>query len=82
MGRKFFIRYIGIEYLGISGLFSNILTLLSMADLGLGTAMNVSLYKPIAMQDTKKLSALMNYYRYLYFIIAISVTIKIGRAHV
>ncbi len=75
MGRKFFIRYIGIEYLGISGLFSNILTLLSMADLGLGTAMNVSLYKPIAMQDTKKLSALMNYYRYLYFIIAISVTI-------
>lgn len=54
ISRRFFIQYIGVEYLGINGLFSNILTLLSMADLGLGTAMNVSLYKPIAENDTKK----------------------------
>lgn len=75
VGRKFFIQFIGVEYLGINGLFGNVLTLLSMADLGLGTAMNVSLYKPIAENDTKKLSALLNYYRHLYYVIAIAVTI-------
>ena len=36
ISRKFFIEYIGVEYLGINGLFANVLTLLSMADLGLG----------------------------------------------
>ena len=70
VSRKFFIQYIGVEYLGINGLFSNILTLLSMADLGLGTAMNVSLYKPIAENDTRKLSAMLTYFRKLYFFIA------------
>lgn len=75
IGRKFFIQYIGVEYLGINGLFSNILMLLSMADLGLGTAMNVSLYKPIASGDEKKLCALINYFRKIYIIIAVAVTI-------
>ncbi len=75
ISRRFFIQYIGVEYLGINGLFSNILTLLSMADLGLGTAMNVSLYKPIAENDTKKISALLNYYKKLYLFIALGVTI-------
>lgn len=73
ISRKFFIQYIGVEYLGINGLFSNILTLLSIADLGLGTAMNVSLYKPIAENDTHRLSAMMNYFRKLYTIIAVGV---------
>lgn len=75
IGRKIFIQYIGIEYLGINGLFYNILTLLSMADLGLGTAMNVSLYKPIAENDIRKLSALLNYFRQIYCFIAIAVTV-------
>ena len=75
VSRKFFIQYIGVEYLGINGLFGNILTLLSMADLGLGTAMNVSLYKPIAENDTRKISALLNYFRTLYIYIAIGVTL-------
>jgi len=75
VSRKFFIHYIGVEYLGINGLFSNILTLLSMADLGLGTAMNVSLYKPIAENDVKKLSALLNYFKKIYYLIAVAVTI-------
>lgn len=70
LSRRVFIQYIGIEYLGINGLFANILTLLSMADLGLGTAMNVSLYRPIADKDTNKLAALMNYFQKLYYIIS------------
>ena len=73
ISRKLFIKYIGIEYLGINGLFANVLTLLSLADLGVGTAMNVSLYKPIAEHDTRKLSALLNYFRQLYHLIAITV---------
>ena len=79
ISRKFFIMYIGVEYLGINGLFSNVLTLLSMADLGLGTAMNVSLYKPIAENNTEKITALLNYFKSIYRIIAIAVTV-IGMA--
>ena len=75
VSRKFFIDYIGVEYLGIHSLFANILTLLAMADLGLSTAMNVSLYKPIAENDTKKLSALINYYKKIYNVIAVVVAI-------
>lgn len=70
ISRKLFITYIGIEYLGINGLFSNILSLLSMADLGFGTAMSFSFYKPLAENDTRKLSALINFYKGVYRIIA------------
>ncbi len=75
VGRRFFIRYIGIEYLGINGLFANVLTLLSLAELGVGTAMNVSLYKPLAQKDTKRLSALLDCFRRLYVLIAIGVAV-------
>ena len=75
VSRRIFIRYIGLEYLGINGLFANVLTLLSMADLGLGTALNVSLYRPIAQNDTKKITALLNYFRTIYTYIAIGVTV-------
>ncbi|NLE64288.1 MAG: oligosaccharide flippase family protein, partial [Bacteroidales bacterium] len=75
ISRKFFIDIIGVEYLGIHGLFANILTLLSMADLGLGSAMNVSLYKPIANNDSKKTAALLNYYKKVYYYIALVIAI-------
>ena len=75
ISRKVFIHYIGVRYLGINGLFSNVLTLLSLADLGLGTAMNVSLYKPIAEHDTEKVSSLLWFFRRIYFLIALAVTL-------
>lgn len=75
ISRKFFIKYIGIEYLGINGLFANVLMLLSLADLGIGTAMNVSLYKPIAEKDTKALSAIIGYFKKIYWGIAAVVTV-------
>lgn len=75
--RKVFINYIGVAYLGINGLFANILTLLSMADLGLATAMNVRLYKPLAENDKDKLAAILNYFKKIYWIIAI-VVLAIG----
>ncbi len=71
--RRIFVEFIGVHYLGINGLFANVLTLLSLADLGLGRAMNVSLYRPIADNDTQHLSALLNYYKKLYHYIAAAV---------
>lgn len=75
ISRKIFIQYIGVEYLGINALFSNVLTLLSMADLGVGTAMNVSLYEPIAKNDTERLAALLGCFRKIYCAIAAVVTV-------
>ena len=75
ISRKFFIKYIGVEYLGINGLFANVLTLLSLVDLGIGTAMNVSLYKPIAEKDTKTLAAIIGYFKKIYWGIAVAVTV-------
>ena len=66
ISRKLFITYIGIEYLGINGLFSNILSLLSMADLGFGTAMVFSMYKPLAENDEYKLAQLVQLYKKIW----------------
>lgn len=66
IGRTVFIKQLNIEYLGINGLFSNILTLLSLAELGIGTAITYMMYKPIADNDTEKIAALNNLYRQVY----------------
>lgn len=68
--RTVFIIYIGIEYLGVNGLFVNILTVLSLAELGFGTAMTHSLYKPIAQDDKAKIQALMKLYKKVYRYVA------------
>ncbi|MBQ7170772.1 MAG: sugar translocase [Clostridia bacterium] len=72
-GRTVFIHVLGSTYLGVSGLFSNILTLLSFAELGIGQAIVFSLYKPIAENDEDKICALMRLYekayRFLFFLV-------------
>ncbi|MFY0758467.1 sugar translocase [Metabacillus dongyingensis] len=73
--RTVFIYTLGIEYLGIEGLFTSILIMLSLANLGFDTAMIYSLYKPIAEEDKYKIQALMNLYKKAYRIIAIVVLI-------
>ena len=69
--RTIFIHTLGVEYLGINGLFSNILTFLSLAELGIGNAIIYSMYKPLAKNDKKKLTALMKFYQKMYHIISI-----------
>ena len=64
--RTVFINILGSSYLGISGLFNNILSLLSLAELGVGQAITFSLYKPIAENDTKKIASLMAIYKKIY----------------
>ena len=73
--RTVFIKKLGIDILGINGLFSNILSVLSLADLGINTAMMYSLYKPLHDGDKEKISGLLNYYRKLYNRIALSISI-------
>lgn len=75
VSRIFFIKYLGAEYLGIDGLFTNILTILSLAELGVGSAMTFSLYKPIAEENKEKIKSLMNLYKISYRIIGIIVII-------
>lgn len=69
INRTFFIYFLNVTYLGVSGLFSNILSMLSLAELGIGTAIIYKLYKPLAEKDTKQIQALMNFYKNAYQVI-------------
>ena len=73
--RRVFIKTLGIEFLGISGLFNNILAVLSLAEMGVGTAMSYSMYKEIANSNTEKLTELNNYYKTIYNRIAIIILV-------
>ena len=66
LGRTIFIKTLGTEYLGINGLYTNILTVLSLTELGIGNVLTFSLYKPLAENDEEKLSNLMFFYKKLY----------------
>lgn len=73
--RTIFINTLGSSYLGINGLLTNIISIFSLADLGIGTAIIYSLYKPIFESDYQKISKLMNFYRNAYILIGIFVFI-------
>lgn len=75
ISRKVFIQCLPIEYLGVNGLFSNILTMLSLMELGVGTAIGFSLYKPLAFEDVQKIKLLMHFYKKAYWTIG---TLVIG----
>ena len=75
VSRTIFIYVLGVEYLGINGLFSEILQMLSLADLGFGTAMVFSMYKPLAEKDEYKLAQLVQLYKKIYTVIATVITI-------
>lgn len=65
-----FIRLLGAEFLGINGLFSNIISMLNIVELGIGNAIVFNLYKPIADNDTNKISSIMIFYKKVYMFIA------------
>lgn len=75
VGRTVFIHTLGKEYLGIGGLFTNILTILSLTELGVGNAMVFSMYKPLAEHDNARLKSLMRLYKKAYTGIGIAVAI-------
>lgn len=73
--RTVFIYQLDKKYLGLNGLFSDILSLLSLAELGIGTAIIYSMYQPFAKKDYKKIGALLNLYKKLYRYIGIVVAL-------
>ncbi len=70
VGRRIFLNYLSADYLGVNGLYSNVLNILSLAELGLDTAVVYSLYKPVAESDTDLIRSLLFYFRKIYFILA------------
>ena len=75
IARIFFIKILGREYLGLNGLFTNILTILSLAELGVGEAITFSLYKPLADNDIKKCTMLMQVYKKVYTVIGCAILV-------
>ena len=71
--RSVMLHYLGTEYLGLNGLFKSLLTFLNLAELGVGSAMVFSMYKPIAEDDTPAICALLRLYRTLYRIIGLAI---------
>lgn len=75
ISRTVFIYTLGVGYLGVSGLFTNVLGILSFSELGIGTAINFSLYKPIAEKKDDKIKSLLHLYKMAYRVIAAVVTV-------
>ena len=71
--RTIIIRLLGAEYLGLSGLFSSILQVLNLSELGFGSAIVFSMYEPIAKNDTEELCALLKFYKKIYTIVGTAI---------
>lgn len=73
--RSVFIYVLGEEFLGVNGLYTSILEVLSLTELGLSNVVIYSLYKPLAEKNVQKLSALMTFYKTVYRYIALAVAV-------
>ena len=73
VNRTIFIKCLSTEYLGVNSLFSEIITMLSLAELGIGSAISFALYQPLREDDKPKISALMQLYKKAYTYIGIAI---------
>lgn len=73
--RTVFIANLGDTLNGINALYTSILSVLSMAELGIGTALNYSLYKPVANQDYDKIKSYMLLYKQAYRVIGLVIAV-------
>ena len=73
--RIVFVHMLSRNYLGIDSLFTSIVSALSLTELGIGSAINYSLYKPLAENDVEQIKALMKLYKKAYILIGIVVFI-------
>lgn len=73
--RTAMIYCMGVQYLGLNSLFTSILQVLNLAELGVGGAMIYSMYKPIAEDDKTTICALMRLYRIYYRIIGLVIAV-------
>ena len=73
--RMVFVQCLSADYLGVNGLFTNLLTMLSLAELGIGNAVIFALYKPLAEHDEEKIASLVNFYGKAYRVIGFVVAV-------
>ena len=73
--RTAMIYLMGVQYLGLNSLFTSILQVLNLAELGVGSAMIYSMYKPIAEDDNATICALMKLYKTYYRIIGLVIAV-------
>ena len=71
VSRSVITRYLGEPYLGLSSLFTSVLQVLNMAELGFSGAIVYHMYRPLAENDTEAVCALLAYYRRIYRIIGL-----------
>ena len=71
--RTIIIYRFGVDYLGLSSLFASILSVLSLMELGFGTAIVYSMYKPVDEGDIDQISAYLSYFRKIYIFIGIAI---------
>lgn len=75
VSRKVFLDSLGTEYLGVNGLLTNILSMMSLVEGGIGTSIVYNLYKPLADQDEGRIISLVQLYKKIYCILAIIIFI-------
>lgn len=73
--RMVFVQCLAADYLGVNGLFTNILTMLSLVELGVGNAIVFALYKPLAENNEEKIASLMKVYGTAYRVIGILISV-------
>ncbi len=66
LSRRVFVLLLGREYLGLNGLFTDVLSMLSLAELGFSASITYSLYRPVAQGDTETIKSLVRLYRRVY----------------
>ncbi len=71
VARTFFIRYLGVNYLGLHSLFSNILVVLSVSQAGLDLSMMYNLYKSYNEKDMDKVNSYLSYYRKIFIYVTL-----------
>lgn len=66
---------LGLEVLGLNGVFSNIISILSLSEMGIGTAITFALYEPLAHNDINLIKSVMQFYKKAYRLVAVAVAV-------
>lgn len=75
IGQSVFIKILGIEYNGLNGLFNNVLTILNLFELGIGSSITYNLYKYLKNNDKETIKSIMYFYKKSYNLIALIIFI-------
>ncbi|WP_318505180.1 hypothetical protein [Bacillus sp. T3] len=71
VSRKIFVDNLGVDYLGINGLLTNVLSVMALVESGIGISIVYNLYKPLADGENNKIIALIQLYKKAYAILAL-----------